>query len=271
MVDFINEVDEQVRSERYRTLFFRILPWFVAALLATIVGWLGVWAYDNWRDRNVASASIAYDKAITSLSQGDETGAYDGFAAIAKTGPSGYKTLALIDQGNIRLHANKTADAAALYDAAAKAAPNAVLKDLASLRAAQALMDSTPYPQLQTRLTPLIGPKKPFDLEAREALAMAKILAGKTAEARGDLNALGLSLGVSQAMRARTQAVIAMIDAGEVPAGLAAVKAAATLPPPTQPILGGAGRGEPSPDSSSSPDAQAAPDGQPQGDPGNPQ
>ena len=64
--------------------------------------------------------------------------------------------------------AGKTTDAVALYNSAAKAAPNKILGDFARLRAAQALLDTTPYPQLETRLTPLIGQNKPFDLDARK-------------------------------------------------------------------------------------------------------
>ncbi len=268
MVDFIEEVEEQLRSDRYRALASRWLPWVGAAVIATVIGWLGVWGYNTWRDRNIASASVAYDKAMTTLGQGDETGAFSQLTPIAQTGPAGYKTLALMLQGNIRLNAGKGTEAAALYDSAAKAAPNPIIGDLARLKAAEALMDTAPYPQLQTRLTVLIGDKKPFDLEAREALAMAKLAAGKTAEARGDLNALTLMLGVSQSMRGRAGAAIALIDSGEVPAALAAVKAAATMPPSSaaniQAMMGG---GETPPEDSSSPSAQDAPQGQPQGDP----
>jgi hypothetical protein len=97
---------------------------------------------------------------------------------------------------------------------------------------------------------------------------MAKLAAGKTSEARGDFNALAITLGVSQAMRARAQAAIALIDAGEVNAALAAAKAAATMPPPKPGTYGGSAQTAPGPDSSSSQGA-AAP--QEQGQSGTPQ
>jgi hypothetical protein len=266
VVDFIEEVEEQLRSDRYRTFARRAWPWFAALLAAVIGAFLAVWGYDTWRDRNIAAASVAYDKALTELTQGDQTGAYNDFAPIAHSGPAGYKTLALMEQGNIRLTAHKDADAAALFDQAAKAAPNAILADLARLRAVLALMDTAPYAQLQTRLAALIGDKKPFDLQAREALAMAKLAAGKTAEARGDFNALSITLGVSQSMQARAQTAIALIDAGEVPAALAVAKAAATMPPPKPGSFGGLGAA--TPDNTTSQGAQAPQD---QGQAGTPQ
>jgi hypothetical protein len=265
VTDFIEEVDEQLRSDRYRALARRFAPWFLAALAATVIGWLGVWGYNTWQDRNVGNASVAYNKALISLAQGDQTGAYTGFEALGRSGPAGYKSLALMQQGNIRLAAGKDAEAAVFYDAAAKAAPNAIFRDLERLRAAQALLDTAPYPQIQTRLTTLIGDKKPFDLEAREALAMAKLMAGKTKEARGDFNALTLTLGVSDAMRGRAQAAMTLIDSGQGETATRVVKAAALLPPSKQPVLGAQGGDE------GAPQDQGAPQGAPDNAPGNAQ
>ena len=229
--DFVEEVEGQLRAERYASLAARIWPWFAIALIATVVGWLGVWAYQTWQDRDIGRASVIYDKAVGALASGDQTGAYNDLGPLAANGPAGYRALALMTQADMRLGAGKTDEAASLYDRAAKAAPNPILHDLASLRAAQSLMDTAPYAQVQLRLAPLIGAHKPFDLEAREALALAKLQAGKAQEARGDLNAISLTLGVSASMRSRAQAIIALIDSGQ--AGLLGqvVKAAATLPP----------------------------------------
>lgn len=251
MVDFVDEVEEQLRSDRYRALAWRYLPWVGAALAATIIGWLGVWAYHAWEGRNVGKASVAYEKGVAALSAGDETGAYTDFETIGRSGPAGYKTLALMQEGNIRLAADKPLEAASFYDAAGKAAPNAILGDLARLKAALALLDTAPYPQLQTRLNALIGPGKPYDLTAKEALAMAKLEAGKFSEARGDFSALSITLGVTDAMRARAQAAISLIDSGEGPVALQVVKLAATLPPPAQPSL------PPSPQGAAPPISQA--------------
>ena len=183
-MDFVEEVEERLRAERYAGFARRYLPWFIAAVVATVIGWLGVWGYDTWRDHNIGQASIAYDKALTELSSGDQTGAYNAFAPIASSGPAAYRTLALMQQANIRLGAGKADEAVTLYDAAAKAAPNPIFGDLARLRAAQVLMDTAPYAQVETRLKPLIAATRPYNLEAKEMLAMAKLQAGKAQEAR---------------------------------------------------------------------------------------
>lgn len=259
MVDFVEEVEERLRAERYARFANRWLPWIVAAVVAVVIGWLGVWGWRTWQDRNISRASIAYDAAQSALAAGDQTGAFNDLAPIAKDGPAGYRTLALMTQGDLRLGADKAQEAAALYDQAAKAAPNVILRDFARLRAAQALMDTAPLAQTQTRLQPLIGEKRPFDLQAREALAMAKLQAGKLQEARGDLNALSLTLGVSPAMRSRAQAAIQLIDTGQAGAIGPVVRQAATMPPSAGAIAPGLLGGAAPPDEGGA-DAGGAPD-----------
>ena len=141
-------------------------------------------------------------------------------------------TLALMQQGDLKQEAGESAAAAKLFDAAAVSAPNPIFGDLARLKAAQVLLDTAPFAQLQTRLVPLTDPKRPYSIYAKEALAMAKLMAGKTTEARRDFNVLSLSLGAPDDMRQRCQLAVALIDAGEAPSAVAAVKAAATMPPP---------------------------------------
>lgn len=263
MVDFIEEVEENLRSDRYRAIARKAWPWAAALLAAVIAAFLAIWGYQTWRANNIAKASVSYDKALTELAEGDPTGAYNDFSPIAASGPAGYRTLALLSQGDIRLAAGKGEDAAKLFDQAAKAAPDQTIGDLARLRAALALIDTAPYAQMETRLTPLIGQGKPYDLQAREALAVAKLAAGKTAEARADFNALTLTIGISQTMRSRAQAAISLIDAGEAGAVTAAAKAAATMPPPKlESLPSGA------PQTSQPPTSEGAAAPQPQGDSG---
>ena len=257
-MDFVEEVEERLRAERYAGLARRYLPWFIAAVVATIVGWLGVWGYDTWRDRNIGKASIAYDKALTELAGGDQTGAYNAFAPIALNGPPAYRTLALMQQADLRLGAGKAAEAVSLYDAAAKAAPNQIFGDLARLRAAQVLMDTAPFAQVETRLKALAGANHPYSLQAKEMLAMAKLQAGKVQEARGDFNALSLTLGVTPGMRARAQGAIALIDGGQGALVGQVVRSAATMPPPSGAMSPGpAGAAPPAPDSPQAPAGNA--------------
>ena len=222
------------------------------------MGYLAFWGYTAWQDRNLAAGAAAYQKGVDSLSDGDQKAALAGFEAARKAGAPGYKTLALMQQGNLKAEAGKADEAAKLYDQAAETAPNQLIGDLARLMAAEALLDTAPLPQIQTRLTPLMDVKRPYAIYAREALAMAKLMAGKTADARKDFSVLQLSLTAPEDMRQRAQLAIAVIDAGEAPTAVSAVKTAATMPPPPAAMVGPPPTAPQAPATTQSPPAGAA-------------
>lgn len=253
MVDLFDEVDEELRSDRYLSIFRRLAPWVTGVLALILIGFLGFWGYTAWQDRNLQTAALAYQKAIDSLATGDNKAALDGFEATRKAGAPGYKTLALMQEGNLRVQLGKPDEAAKLYDQAADAAPNLILGDLARLKAAQALLDTAPLAQLVTRLTPLTDVKRPYAVFAREALAMARLMAGKNDDARRDFKNIEVTLGAPEDVRQRAQLAVSLIDSGQIGVAVAGAKAAATMPPPPAAMLG------PPPSAIQGPPPQGAP------------
>ena len=140
-----------------------------------------------------------------------------------------------MQQGAIRLQQGKTDEAVGLFDKAAQAAPSPLIGDMARLKSALALLDTAPYPALQERLTPLMDTKRPYPAAAREALAMAKLRAGKVQDARGDFQVLQLLPDATSGERQRAQAAIAAIDSGAVAGLPQAVAIARSLPPAPAP------------------------------------
>ena len=232
MVDLFDEVEEQLRSDRYRTLALRALPWIVGIAALALASALGWWFWQERQDKTAFEASDKYAAAMDTYAKRDEIRAYGQFDEVAKSGPPVYRAMALMQQAGMRLEAGKTEEAVRLFDASAEVAPDALLEDLARLKSALALLDTAPYAELEERLEPLTEEERPYRIEAREALAFAKIMAGKASEARGDFAVLSLSPDSSEAIRTRARAAMEMIDSGSAKALPAAVKAAATLPPP---------------------------------------
>jgi hypothetical protein len=258
LVDLFDEVEEELRSDRYRNLLRTYAPWVTGILAAVLLSYLGFWGYTVWQDRNLTAGALAYQKGVDALSTGDTKAALEGFEAAKQAGAPGYTALALMQEANLRLEANKPEEAAKLYDRAADAAPNQIIADLARLKGAQALLDTAPLPQLTTRLSPLMDAKRPYAIFARETLAMAKLMAGKNADARKDFSVIQLSLTAPEDMRQRAQLAIAVIDSGEAATAVSAVKAAATMPPPPASMVGAPPTATQAPDAAQSPPAGAA-------------
>lgn len=233
MVDVFDEVEEQLRSERYRSLAVKSLPFVAAAVAAVVIGVGGYWGWTSYQTTQANKASEGYQAALETAQKQGPAKAFGQFKTIADGGAKGYKALALLQMGDIRIEENKTKEAVGYFDEAAKAAPNALLGDLARLKSAFALMDTAPYKDLESRLTPLAGEKSPYRVYAKEALAFAKLQAGDLKGARGDFVILANSLDTSTSdeVRQRAQAAMQLIDSGTAKDLAAAVKAAASLPP----------------------------------------
>ncbi|WP_269716815.1 tetratricopeptide repeat protein [Caulobacter sp. NIBR2454] len=237
MVDVFDEVEEQLRSDRYKTLARKTAPWVVGGLAIALAGSLGYWAWDSHRGRVAAESSEKYAAAVESFGANNTAAATTGFEELTKSGAPAYKALSMMQLAGLKLEEGKTAEAVALFDQAADAAPNEALADVARLKSAFALLDTAPYADIEKRLTPLTEEKRPYRVQAKEALAFAKLSAGKMTEARADFSVLTLLAESSDQVRERARTAMQMIDSGSAKSLPAIAKAAAsaTPAPPTQP------------------------------------
>jgi hypothetical protein len=236
VVDVFSEVDEQLRAERLRSFMQRAVPAFIAALVLSVLAVAGVEGWQMYQSSQSAKAAQAYQAAVDTAAKGDQAKAFDQFGDLAKRGGA-YQALALMQQAGIRMDQNKPADAAALFDQAASASKSPIISDMASLKSAYALMDTAPLATLEARLTPLAAAGRPYHVQAREGLALARLANGKVAAAKADLVAVANQLDSPDSARQRAQAILALIDSG-TGAGLKKLtedsKTATPLPLPGQ-------------------------------------
>lgn len=247
MVDVFEQVEEELRSERYTRLARTWLPVLGGLLAVALVAALAWWGWQSYVSAQADKASAAYEQGVEALQAGKAAEAKTAFVEAAEAG-GGYKTLALMQQAGLALGENKTADAVALFDEAAKAAKDPILADIATLKAAFLVMDTASLEDVQTRLEPLTSDKRPLAAFAQEALAMAQLQHGKTADARQVFVQLQLGQDVPDSVRQRAQAAVQAIDTGTASNLAAIVKAAAavTVPTPT-PTPGAAEAAAPAP------------------------
>ncbi|MGC1304072.1 MAG: tetratricopeptide repeat protein [Caulobacteraceae bacterium] len=242
MADVFLEVDEQLRSARLQMVFRKSWPYALGVLVAAGVVALGVWGYRQHEADTAAKSSLAYSDAAQALASGDAKLAQQRFETLAKSGTPAYRALSLMQEAGLRLKADDATGAAKLLDQAAASAPNQVLGDAARLQAAYVVMDTAPYGDVYTRLNPLTEKGRPYRALAREALAVERLAAGRTAEARGDFQVLALSSDSSDSTRARANAAMAMIEAGTTSNVAAIAKGAIGLTPVAPPPAAGPGQ-----------------------------
>ncbi|RZJ18161.1 MAG: tetratricopeptide repeat protein [Brevundimonas sp.] len=230
MVDVFEQVEEELRSDRYRRLARTWLPVVAGVLAVALVAALAWWGWQSWQTSRADQASVAYDRGLEALESNNAAGAEAAFAEAAEKGGGAYKALALMQRAGLAVDQNKVTEAVALFDEAAKASRDPILSDPAALKAVYLLMDTATLPDIEKRLEPLVGEKRPLRAFAQEAQAMARLQHGKTAEARSVLVQLQLGQDVPDQVRQRAQAAIEAIDSGTAAALPAILKAQAALP-----------------------------------------
>jgi hypothetical protein len=235
VVDIFEEVETDLRAERYKELARRLLPWVIGGLIAGVLLVAGIIAYQKYRENLTYKASDAYAQGLKALEAGDGEAAFRQFGQVPVSAKA-YRALALMQQAGVRIADGKTKEAVTLFDQAADTAPKGqigeLIADAARLKSAFALMDQSTYPEIEARLKPLTEENRPYRAEAREALALAKVQAGKLKEARQDFIVISLMNEAPEGLKNRARTTAQMIDAGLLTAVPEVVKAAGALPAP---------------------------------------
>lgn len=234
MVDVFEQVEEELRSERYKRLASTWLPVAGGVLLIALIAALSFWGWDSWQTSKADKASIAYDRGLESLQAGNPIGADAAFVQVVKEGNGAYRSMALMQRAGIALAANRVPEAIEHLDAAAKASSDPLLSDPAAYKAALLAMDSETLEQVEARLEPLAKDGRPFSAFALEALAMARLQHGQVAPAREALVLLKNGLDTPDIVTQRADLAIATIDAGGAPnlAAIARAQGAIPVAPP---------------------------------------
>jgi hypothetical protein len=254
VVDVFDQVEEELRSDRYKRLARTWLPVAGGVLLVALIAALAWWGWQKMETSKADKASIAYQRGLESLEANNLVGADAAFVQAADEGNAAYKALALQHRAGIAVQQNRIPAAVELFDEAAAASRDPLLRDGAAYKAALHLMETAGFDEIQGRLEPLTEEGRPFRAFAREALAMAQLQHGKTVEARSTLVVLKNSLDTPREVSQRAELAIASIDDGT----------AANLVPITRAMAGieaaaAADQPNPAPRAETAPAAQARP------------
>ncbi len=146
MSELFDEVDEEVRRDQLKRLWDQYSIYIVAGallIIAAVGGWRG---YQYLEAQKAAEAGVAFDKAVELSEQNKHSEAEAAFNDLAAKAPSGYRMLARL-RAAAEVANRDPATAAKLYDdIAADRSVGVLEQDLAKIRAAGLLLDTTSYP-----------------------------------------------------------------------------------------------------------------------------
>lgn len=214
MVDFISEVQEELRKDDYNTWLRRYGPYVVGVVVAVLL----VAGYLEWQKASVAAkareVSVAYTTAADAEAT-DPAAAREAFLALADTAPEGYAGLALLRSANIAMEAGDVDGAVRDLDRASEVFELARHSHLARLKAAYLLAAEGRDAEADARLAGLAEAGAPYEFLARELGAYTALAQGDTARARESLSYLATIPGVTAGVAERSQQTLSLLKTGE--------------------------------------------------------
>lgn len=217
MVDFINEVEEELRKDDYNRLLKKYGPLIGIVLFAIIAG-TGYIEYRKYADDKKAQAvSAVYTAADKQLDEGRPDEAVAAFVDLGETGPDGYAGLALMRAAAVREDQGDMIGAVRYFDQAAEKFSGARHKQLAQLKAAYLLADQGAYADVIGRVTPLAETDAPYEFLARELLGYAHSESGDQSSAREQFAYLTSIPGVPATVKQRAEQSMALMGTKAAP------------------------------------------------------
>ena len=188
--NIFREVDEELRSDRMRSLWRRFAPFVIGAAVA-IVALVAVNEGWSWYTNSQSAASSEeFYSALDLAAAGDLDGAQTQLDVVAANGSGGYPILAEFRKARLLAQAGDTTAAVAAYDALANTQSNVRLRELALVLAAGILVDNGTLADVEARIGTIAQDGNPMRRVAGEMLGLAQYKAGDVAAAQASFEAV---------------------------------------------------------------------------------
>jgi hypothetical protein len=209
--ELFDEVDEDVRRDQLKKLWDQYSIYIIAGailIIASVGGWRG---YQYLEGKKAAEAGAAFDKAVELSEANKHSEAEAAFTSLAATAPSGYRMLARLRAAAELASRDPQAAAKSYDDIAADRSADVAVQELAKVRAAGLLLETSSYPNMLTRLEAASAAGATFRHTARELLALSAWRANDTTAARRWLDLIANDGETPPSLRSRAEALQALL------------------------------------------------------------
>ena len=215
MVDFISEVQEELRKDDYNRWLKKYGP-LIGFVIFLIVAGTGFMEWQKYKAEQVSEqTSYEFIEIVESIGSG-EANAVSSFTSLSETGPEGYAWVALKRAAELELDKGNKEAAVALFDKAAAAAVKIRHKQLAELKASYTLATMGDFEAVKKRLPPLFEKDQPYQFLARELMALAAQKTGDVKAARMHLSYIETNPGATESVVRRAKQNLMLLNYEQV-------------------------------------------------------
>ena len=211
MSELFSEVDEDLRREQLKKLWDKYSLVLIAVAILIVAGVGGWRGYSYLEAKKAAEAGAAFDRAADLSEQNKHAEAEAAFAKLATEAPSGYRTLARLRSAAEAASRDPQAAVKLYDDIAADRSVGVAEQDLARIRAAGLLLETTPYDAMLARLEPAAAPTSTYRHSARELLALSAWRANNAVATRKWLDVIANDGETPASLRTRAEALQALL------------------------------------------------------------
>ena len=229
MSDIFQEVEEDVRRERYEKLWKKYGNYIIALAVLIVAG---VAAFQVWQRYDLSqrqSVSDQFQAASQFATSGNYVQAEIAFDKIAKTAPTGYSNLAKLRLAGVYLAEGKRDQSVALLRELTNVS-DTILSSAARLRLAWTLADASPKAEIATLLQPLMAKDNPWRFAASEVIAYVDLKDGARNQAISEYQQIAQDNAAPPTLRQRAGGIAEYLKAN--PQGSAPAPQPASTPAP---------------------------------------
>ena len=214
MADIFQEVEEDLRRDRYERLAKKYGGVVIAGLIAIVAATAGYVLWKNWHQARQQAATLQLAEAVDGAGPaGTTTAAIPVLETVAKEASAGPAGLARLYEAGVKARTGDDAGAVALYDSlAGDGSLPVVYRDLAALLSVQQQAESGDPKALSDRLAKLTLDTNPWRFSARELDGLLASRAGDKARAKTVFQQLADDKDAPAGLRARAAELAAFFD-----------------------------------------------------------
>ncbi len=229
MVDFISEVQEELRKDDYNLWLKKYGP-YLAALIVLIVAGTALFQWREYRAEQVSeSTSYDYIEVVDSIGD-DKTGAVAKFTTLSQNAPDGYAGISLLRAAELELENGNKEKAVAFFDDAATKFSKKRHIQLAQLKAGYILAGLGKFEDVKSRIEPLTQKDEPYQYLARELMAYAAQETNDLKTARMHLSYIETSPGAPESIVRRAKQNLLILNTSASDATTAPTETEMTSP-----------------------------------------
>ena len=191
MGDIFQEVDEEVRRDRYSKFWKDYGGYIIAVAVAVVLGTTASVGWKEYTTQRQQEESNRFAAAAALAAEGKQLEAAEAFRMLVAEAQEGYALLSRFRSVDALKEAGDTSGAVAVLEAiAADSSVDALYRDLATLLSIMHVLDDDDPTELRTRLMPLIAIDGAWRHSARELSAALALRIGDKELAKSEFKKL---------------------------------------------------------------------------------